>query len=757
MSEDLRSKLQSTLGDAYAIERELGGGGMSRVFVAEETKLRRKVVVKVLPPEIAGTISVERFAREIQVAARLQHPHIVPLLAAGEAGGVPFYTMPLIQGESLRTKLTRDAKVNAADAVRLILEVADALGYAHSQGVVHRDIKPENILLSGGHALVLDFGIAKAIDASKTNPDGSITGTGISIGTPMYMSPEQAAGDSHIDERSDIYSLGAVLYEMLSGKQPFTGATAAQILAARFKGTPTALRTVDAAIPSGVERAVNRAMATNPDDRFRTAGDFLGALRTSGERAAVPIAPADKSIAVLPFANMSADPDSEYFSDGITEEIINAIVQLPGLRVAARTSSFAFKGKNIDIGEIGKALKVNTVLEGSVRRAGKRLRITAQLINVSDGFHIWSDKYDRDMEDIFAVQDEISRAIADQLKVRLAGGEHKSLVRPATDNLEAYDLYLKGRYFWEKRGAHLRTAVDYFTRATHADPNFALPHAGLADAYCALGVYGYMSATELRERAKVSAYRALELDDTIAESHMAVGLYELWSGWDVVVSERAFKRAIEIKPTWGIPRVYYSQLLAEVGRDEEARLMAVSACDAEPLTPLVVAVASLTASFVRANDDALRFAERALELEPNFAPAHWALAWAHLVSGRIDEGIVAFERAVELSASSPFLRSLLSGAYAIRGRADDARALDQRVAESGMRIDSRGLTHWRLGDRKLGLELLSRGAEEHTPAFPMLGRAPGMESLAADPGWHALLRRHGLESIALMYESKKWA
>ena len=765
MADNLLAQLQSALGDAYSMERELGGGGMSRVFVAEETKLKRKVVVKVLPPDIAGTISVERFTREIQVAARLQHPHIVPLLSAGEAGGVPYYTMPLIQGESLRARLARDAHLTPMEAVRVALEVADALGYAHSQGVVHRDIKPENILLSGNHAMVLDFGIAKAIDASKTHAGDAITGTGVSIGTPVYMSPEQAAGESQIDERSDIYSLGAVLYEMLSGKQPFTGATAAAILIARFRDTPTALRTIDGAIPSGVEKAVERAMMTSPGDRFRTAGDFLAALRdserdevrltpSSGARAT---APTEKSIAVLPFANMSADADSEYFSDGITEEIINALVQLPGLRVAARTSAFAFKGKNIDIGEIGKALKVSTILEGSVRRAGKKLRITAQLINVSDGFHIWSERYDREMEDIFAVQDEISRAIAEQLKIRLVGAAaHESLVRPATENIEAYDLYLKGRYFWEKRGTHLRTAMEYFTRAAAADPTFALPYAGLADGESALALYGYISPADAFPRIRANAYRALELDDTIADSHAAAALFELWFAWDLPASERAFKRAIEIKPSWGTPHAYYAQALAGMGRDDEARAMAMRACEVEPVTPLIHAVASISYSFTGEPLGAMRIAERALELDPNFGASHWAAGWAHTLAGRFDDAVREMERAAELLPGSAFCLGLLAVTYALAGRDADARATDAKLEASVAATGSRGLVWWLLGDLDRALDLLEQSAQAHAPALFMLALTPGLGRMVASPRWHAFLRRHGLEDTARMYESRTW-
>jgi eukaryotic-like serine/threonine-protein kinase len=373
---DLYTQLQTSLGDNYTLERELGGGGMARVFVATEVGLGRKVVVKVLPPVMSSVMLSARFRREISLAAQLRHPHIVPLFAAGDAGGLLYYTMPFVEGESLRARLLRTEAIPVSEGLRLIREIAYALSYAHSHGVVHRDIKPENILVHGGHAVVADFGIGKALSAATEN--ASLTQIGIAIGTPAYMSPEQAAGDDSIDGRSDLYSLGCVLYELLTGEPPFTGPSLQAVIAKRFTTTPPEVTRSRPSVPDRMAKAVARLLAREPDDRYGTGAEFVAALRapTAPSSGSETRARSDLSIAVLPFANMSADQEAEYFSDGMTEEILNALAKLSGLRVMSRTSSFAFKGKNIDIRAIGEQLGARYVLEGSVRKSGERLRIT---------------------------------------------------------------------------------------------------------------------------------------------------------------------------------------------------------------------------------------------------------------------------------------------------------------------------------------------------------------------------------------------
>jgi eukaryotic-like serine/threonine-protein kinase len=413
---DPLARVRAVLADRYTIGRELGRGGMGIVLLAQDEKHHRQVAIKVLKPELGAALGRERFLREIETAAGLSHPHILPLHDSGEADGFLYYVIPYVEGESLRERLDRERQLVLEDAFQIAREVADALNYAHSHNVLHRDIKPENILLSAGHALVTDFGIARAITAGS---GGQLTDVGTLVGTPAYMSPEQIDGSQYIDGRADIYSLGCVLYEMLVGEPPFRGSTLTAVIANRLSSSTPSPRLFRELVPEAVDAAVRKAMASLPADRFSTAAQFAEALGTARPSVPTPAVP-DRSIAVLPFKNQSSDPESEYFSDGIAEEIINALAQLPGLQVAARTSSFAFKGKSVDIAEVGAKLKVATVLDGSVRKAGNRVRITAQLVNVGDGYYLWSERYDSELDDVFAIQDHIARAIAQRFEVMLA-------------------------------------------------------------------------------------------------------------------------------------------------------------------------------------------------------------------------------------------------------------------------------------------------------------------------------------------------
>jgi serine/threonine-protein kinase len=390
---------------------------MAIVLLAQDQKHHRSVAIKVLKPELAEALGRERFLREIQTAAGLNHPHILPLHDSGEADGFLYYVIPYVDGESLRDRLDRERQLPLDDALQIAREIADALGYAHAHNILHRDIKPGNVLLSAGHALLSDFGIARAMTATGA---GQLTDVGSLVGTPAYMSPEQVDGSPHIDGRADIYSLGCVLFEMLVGEPPFRGASLTAVIANRLSFPTPSPRGFRPSVPDAVDAVVRKAMADLPADRFATAAQFADALGTAGTSELTPVGAPERSIAVLPFKNQSSDPESEYFSEGIAEEIINALAQLPGLQVAARTSSFAFKGKGADIAEIGAKLKVATVLDGSVRKAGNRVRITAQLVNVSDGYYLWSERYDSELDDVFAIQDHIARAIAQRFEVMLA-------------------------------------------------------------------------------------------------------------------------------------------------------------------------------------------------------------------------------------------------------------------------------------------------------------------------------------------------
>jgi serine/threonine-protein kinase len=728
--------------DTYTIARELPGGGTARVFVATDKRLGRRVVIKTLPPELSGTISNERFAGEIQLLARLQHPHIVPLLTAGEAGGYSYFVMPFVQGESLRQRLLTQARLAPDEAVRLAMEIADALGYAHGEGVVHRDIKPENILLSGEHAMLADFGIARALDIARTQAGQRLTLTGMVVGTPAYLSPEQAAGED-VDGRCDIYSLGAVLYEMLSGRPPFTAATPAALIGKRFTEFPPSLSGIIPTVSAGLERAVEQAMAREPGDRFQNAGELVLALRSAVRSHDTPGASADKeqSIAVLPFANVSADPDTDYFSDGVTDEIINALVHVPGLRVAARTSSYAFKGTAADIHRIGVALGVRSVLEGSVRRAGTRVRVTAQLVDVTTGYQLWSERYDCNLADVFAIQDEIAVAVAAQLEMKLV---RKAI--PTSTHFEAYDLYLRGRSFWLKRGADLETARTFFERAVAADPHLAAAYAGLADCDSILVAYGAVAPDEVRERARGHASKALALDPSLADAHYSMGLVEGWINARFGEADACLRRASELNHTAGLAIAYRAFFATIAGQRAATIPLARRAADTEPMSALVHALASMGLSFAREYETAHAVAERALEIDDRLNLAHLAMGWAHQGRGNESDAEAHYRAAL---TGGLYTTAVISLALLLvrLDRTEEAHAL---VGGRG-RVDGGAAFDWVVGDEQAALAKFEHALIEAN-AWPFItALLPGMTSLLRHPRFLDLLRRGGREDLSRVY------
>jgi adenylate cyclase len=556
---------------------------------------------------------------------------------------------------------------------------------------VHRDIKPENVMLYEGEAMVMDFGIAKAVSAAGSE---TLTQTGMMVGTPAYVSPEQAAGDVNLDGRSDQYSLACVLYEMLSGERPFTGPTPQAIMSKRFTDIAKPLRTVRNSVPESVERAVTRAMSTDAVERFPTASMFAQALApglttpTDTQTIPQPVVSAAKSVAVLPFANMSPDPENEYFTDGMAEEIINALTKIQSLRVASRTSSFAFKGKNEDINEIGRKLRVSTVLEGSVRKMGNRLRITAQLVNVADGYHLWSERYDREMEDVFAIQDDISQAIVKALRVILSEGEKKAIESSRTDNLQAYEFYLRGRQFFEFRRKSLEYARQMFKRAIELDPNYALAHAGIAD--CCSLLYMMFDARESNlKQAESASNTALQLAPDLAEAHVARGIaFSLSKNYGD--AEREFEKATRLDPKLFEAQYFWARACLAQGRNAEAVKLFQVACSLRPddfqaVVFLGQAHKSLgqTAEWDEANRRALKLIEDRLELNPDDARA-WNLGATILAALNETERAIEFMRkAVAIDPDDPQLLYNVACTYAVLGRSEEALTSLEHAVDNG--------------------------------------------------------------------------
>jgi serine/threonine protein kinase/tetratricopeptide (TPR) repeat protein len=745
---NVQGRVQAGLAGRYRLERELGQGGMAVVFLAQDLRHDRRVAVKVLRPDISAEIGAERFLREIKMAAGLTHPHILPVFDSGEADGLLFYVMPNMEGNSLRERLDRERQLPLEDALRITREVASALDYAHRHNVVHRDIKPENILLHEGAAMVADFGIGKAVSG-----EGSITQTGMTVGTPAYMSPEQASGERDIDGRSDLYSLGCVLYEMLTGEPPFTGPTAQAIIVKRLIEPIPRVRTVRD-VPQPVEAAVTRALSRTPVDRFPTAAQFAEALRTVTRDGGTPQRPApeparggaaQKSIAVLPLANMSADPENEYFADGMTEEIINALAKVPGLQVASRSSCFAFKGKQADIRDVGDKLGVASLLEGSVRKVGNRIRITAQLINVENGYHLWSETYDRQLEDVFAIQDEISRAIVEALKLRL-GSDAEHLVVP-TKNLEAYNLYLKARFFYHRFSeSSLQKSLDFFQRVLLLEPGYARAYAGMADCWCRLAD-DWVAPDDAYPRAKTAASRALQADPELAEAIASLGKVLGWYEWDFAGAAQQLRRAVTLSPNYAEAHWALGSVLPAVGQLGEAISEIRKALTLDPLDP---GYSRWLARFLLYAGDysaTISQGEKIIELGEDFFLAYLDIGSAHLALGQADQALEWYRKGQALESSVRAYDSFIVRALAGLDRRDEAEEIMARLEEESkhqyVRAEIMAMGYAALGSLDQAFACLERALQTRSAGLIYLHLDPGYKPLRRDPRFAAMVQKIG--------------
>lgn len=766
--------LQQALTGRYRIERVLGTGGMATVYLAHDLKHDRPVALKMLSPELAAEIGTGRFSREIRFAARLQHPHICSVYDSGEAPELCWFTMPFIEGESLERRLERDGALGASDALRIAREAAQALAHAHDLGVIHRDIKPANLLLTkDGSTLVADFGIARSMQRSGTTDDAAMTCEGHSPGTPAYMSPEQVAADRDLDGRTDIFSLGLVLAEMLTGERPFglRGIMGAML---RPSSDPLAELTAKRQhLPAGVLPILRRALALDRDLRYRSMADFgadLDAARMGwaprgssiiarisgmarglfGARPAIePVTPAASaqalptSAAVLPFRDLSPAQDQTYFSDGLAEELTTALSRIPGLKVAGRSAAFRFRGATVDAREAGRSLGVGAVLSGSVRKSGDRLRVGAQLVNVGDGFELWSESYDREIADVFKVQDEITRAIVDALRIKLGGTAAAALAPEPTPDLAAYDLFLQGRFAWHQRTAQtLPEAARCFELSVERDPLFARAWAGLADACTLLPPYTGASPAIEWPRAKAAAERAIALNPRLADAHTSLAYGTMLYEWDWVKAEASFRQAIGVDPNYQIAHHWYADFLAGRERFDEALAEMLRARELDPLSRITGVELGWIYYLLGRLEDADSQIHTILRLDPSYAHAYFLLGMLRLAQGRADEACVAIQRAIDLGGFYAHAAGALVSAQVRAGRRVDA---EQTLREMQARADreyvppSAFAIAWAaLGDMDQAYVALDRGIREKDVVLPENFFEPLFAGLKADPRYETV-------------------
>lgn len=789
---------------------------MSTVFVARDNTLGRNVVVKVLPYELAATVSVDRFKREIMLSAALQHPHIVPVLTAGEADGLPFFIMPFVEGESLRARLAR-GPLSVREAVSILKDVARALVYAHGRGIIHRDIKPDNILLSGGSATVTDFGVAKAISASRESArpqsqtrSGTITLVGTSIGTPAYMAPEQAAGDPLTDHRADLYALGIVAYEMLVGAPPFHGRAPQQLLAAQLTEQPAPIANRRYDVPEALATLIMRLLEKDPAKRPKSAtevarsledpsvvsGTFVSAQPVKAAKpmrviwalagagilasvaaggawfsnhrspnagptsAAATSAPAAaKSIAVIPLVNISRDTSDAYFAAGMTNDLTIALSRIPGLRVASATENAA-RDQAANPTEVGKAMNVNMVLVGTVQRDKTRLRVTARLVNTADGFTVWSDMFERDAKDVFHVQDEISRAIVDAISPELASAPAASQpsvttadagnANHGTNDLQAYDLYLRGRFFFDKRGeASLTKALDYFQQAVKKDPSFARAYTGIANVYALLPLYANVRVDSVRPLALAAIDKAISLDSTLAEAFASRATI-LQAGWRWADAERDYQRALQLDPNSAQAHQWYGELLLLNARTADAQAQLKRATDLDPLSPVAFGSYALALGVAHSYDPAIAAARRAVDLDSTSVVGRFMLGAVYLQAAKYPEAVRELEAANRVDSTSIQTTGLLGYAYAKTGATAKAQGIATGLEAGVGRVSGAAAAAARvylaLGNNDRALQLLDRAATDHDSFFASESLAESFfDPVRGDARFAALVARIGLD------------
>ena len=770
----------------YRIVSKIGEGGMGEVYLAQDTKLDRKVALKILPADVAAHPDrMKRFVQEARAASSLNHPNIITIHEIGETASGHFIGTEFIDGETLRERMSRGG-VELSDTLDIVLQVASALTAAHGAGIVHRDIKPENIMLRhDGIVKVLDFGLAKLVEQTPLDAEAETrmqvqTQAGVIVGTAAFMSPEQARGQE-VDARSDIWSLGCVLYEMLTRQQPFRGDTTTDVLANIIHREPPSIliRCPDA--PAELERIIIRAVCKNKAERYQTANELLADLKqlqkrlefeAELERSSSPDKETEaqtqiirgamtveteisNSVAVLPFANLSADAENEYFCDGLADELLNSLAKIDDLKVAARTSAFSFKGKNVNVSEIGERLGVKNVLEGSVRKSGNRLRISVQLVNASDGFHLWSERYDREMQDIFELQDEITLSVTDALKVRLLGKDRDVVLKRYTDDAEAYELFLKGRYYYYKYSAEgWRRAIEFFEKAIEKEPNYAPAYAGMNSSWGFLWFLGFLPAEQAVPQMKAAAIKALEMDENLAEAHLSQAMISFFYDWEWQKAEQEFKRAIALDPHNAEALSFYSMFLGFEERFDEAIDQGGRALAIDPLSMLINMNVGWTYFSAGLFDKTLDQVGKMIEVEPDFYGCYWLRGAIYLSEGEYDNAVNELKKAVSLGGRQIVLADLGS-AYGLAGKNDEATAILGQLLEMRQREYVPAICmariYSRIGENDKAIDWLEKAFEERNGEMVFLkgeidGAAQGdsLNSLGNDPRMMDLLQKMNL-------------
>ncbi len=789
----------------YEILAPLGAGGMGEVYRARDTRLGRGVAIKVLPAAFsADPDRLRRFEQEARAASALNHPNILAIYDVGTHGGEPYVVSELLEGETLRERLGGLA-LSARKAVDYGIQTAEGLAAAHEKGIVHRDLKPENLFVTkDGRVKILDFGLVKLTRPEV--PSGPLTevptataGTepGLVMGTVGYMSPEQVRGQA-VDHRSDIFAFGAILYETLAGRRAFRGDSAVETMNAILKEDPLELSETSRSVPPALERIVRRCLEKRAEERFQSARDIAFALEetVSGSASQTAAAwpawrsrwilwPASlgiglvallavllalnagglkerlfgggqpapiRSLAVLPLENLSRDPEQEYFADGMTEALITDLAQIGALRVISRTSVMRYKGTEKSLREIARELNVDGVVEGSVLRAGERVRITAQLIQAPTDRHLWAKSYERNLRDVLALQSEIARAITDEIRIKITREERARLSKSRPLEPEAYQLYLKGRYFWNKRSEEgFKRGIDYFNQAIHKDPNYALAYAGLAYSYNLLGheLYSVLHPREAYPKAKAAATKALELDETLAEAHSVLADIRFRYDWDWLGAEREHKRAIELNPGYATAHQWYSHYLLPMGRTDESLAESKLALELDPLSLIINLHLGWHYLYVRQYDKAIEQLRKTLELDPNFVLARLFLGQAYEQKAMHEEAIVEFQKAISLSRGGPVHVAALGHAYAVSGKRGEAQKVLERLIELSKRryVPSYEISviYAGLGDKEQAFAWLQKAYEERDSSWLLdVNLDPRFDDLRSDPRFADLVRRVGL-------------